>query len=309
MRILVATDRIGALSSRQAGGVIGSGWLPGADVSMLPIGESGSGFVAAFADLAGVATSSQVINGIIVTTGRGPDTGLVQVLGSGPGVGIPYQQSSRPIGEAIAALAGNHGIGRIVVDLAGLWVHDAGAGMLTALGAVGDRRLDQGVDGLDGLSELDLAPARALLGEIKLIGVVPAAQRDVPLVGLRGITARAGRETNVEPDRMLRTDAALEAFARLASQHPRCCVRGGGMRWARFRSARPRRSAEHRAGTHSRLGGWAGRTPRRRPRGHGLLGFRLRQSRRRGRRRNGRGRSRCAESVHRHRWRGAHRVT
>jgi len=219
MRILVATDRIGALSSREAGGVVGSGWLPGADVSMLPIGESGSGFVAAFADLAGVATSSQVINGIIVTTGTGPDTGLVQVLGSGPGVGIPYQQSSRPIGEAIAALvAGNHGIGRIVVDLAGLWVHDAGAGMLTALGAVGDRRLDQGVDGLDGLSELDLAPARALLGEIKLIGVVPVAQRDVPLLGLRGITARAGREADVEPDRMFRTDAALEAFARLASR-------------------------------------------------------------------------------------------
>ena len=167
MRILVATDCIGALSSRQAGGVIGSGWLPGADVSVLPIGEAGSGFVAAFADLAGVATSSQVVNGIIVTTGSGPDTGLVQVLGSGRGVGIPYEQSSRPIGEAIAALAGNHGIGRIVVDLAGLWVHDAGAGMLTALGAVGDRPLDQGVDGLDGLSELDLTPARALLGEIQ----------------------------------------------------------------------------------------------------------------------------------------------
>ena len=74
MRILVATDCIGALSSRQAGGVIGSGWLPGAEVSVLPIGEAGSGFVAAFADLAGVATSSQVVNGIIVTTGSGPDS-------------------------------------------------------------------------------------------------------------------------------------------------------------------------------------------------------------------------------------------
>ena len=52
-----------------------------------------------------------------------------------------------------------------MVDLAGLWVHDAGAGMLAALGAVGDRPLDQGVDGLGGLSALDLTPARALLGE------------------------------------------------------------------------------------------------------------------------------------------------
>ena len=218
MRILVATDCIGALSSRQAGGVVGSGWLPGGEVSVLPIGDAGNGFVAAFADLAGVATSSQVVDGIMVTTGSGPETGLVQVLATSQGVGIPYKQSSRPIGEAIAALAGNQGIARIVVDLAGLWVHDAGAGMLAALGAVGDLPLDQGVDGLDGLSALDLAPARALLGEIQLVGVVPAAQRDVPLVGLRGITARAGREANVEPDRMLRTDAALEAFARLASR-------------------------------------------------------------------------------------------
>jgi len=217
MRIMVATDCIGALSSRQAGGVIGSGWRPGGVVSVLPIGEAGGGFVAAFADLAGVATSSQVVNGIIVTTGSGPETGLVHVLGSSRGVGIPYEKSSRPIGEAIAALAGNEGIARIVVDLAGLWVHDAGAGMLAALGAVGDQPLDQGVDGFGGLSALDLAPARALLGEIQLIGVVPSAQRDVPLVGLRGITARAGREANVEPDRMLRTDAALETFARLAS--------------------------------------------------------------------------------------------
>ena len=56
MRIMVATDCIGALSSRQAGGVIGSGWLPAAVVSVLPMGEAGGGFVAAFADLAGVAS-------------------------------------------------------------------------------------------------------------------------------------------------------------------------------------------------------------------------------------------------------------
>ena len=217
MRMLVATDGIGALSSRQAGEVIASGWRPGADVSVLPIGEAGSGFVAAYADLAGVRISSQVVNGIIVTTGMGPNTGLVQVLGSDRGMGIPFGQTSRPIGEAIAALVGKEAPAQLVVDLAGLWVHDAGAGMLAALGAVGDRPLDEGVDGLVGLSELDLAQARALLGEIKLVGVVPAAQRDVLLLGLRGITARAGREANVEPDRMLRTDAALEAFARLAA--------------------------------------------------------------------------------------------
>jgi glycerate 2-kinase len=218
VRILIATDSIGSLSSRQAGEVLRSGWPPSAEVSVLPIGDAGAGFATAYADLAGVATSTRVTDGVILTTCRVQGTGLIQVLGSARGLGIPYQESSRAIGEAIAAMVSSepppH---RILIDLAGLWVHDGGAGMLAALGAAGDRPLDRGVEGLSGLSRLDLTPAQALLDAIELVGVVPAAQLDQQLLGLRGITARAGRESNVEPDAMLRTDAALEAFARLAS--------------------------------------------------------------------------------------------
>jgi glycerate 2-kinase len=217
VRVVVATDSISALSSRQAGEAIASGWLPGADVSVLPIGDAGAGFVTAYADLAGMTTSSRVSSGVIATTGTASGTGVVQVFGSGRGVGIPYQESSRPIGEAIAAMVDNEAPQRILVDLAGLWVHDAGAGLLAALGAVGDRPLDRGVEALHGLTQLDLAPARALLGNTELVGVVPVSQLDRPLLGLRGITARAGQEVNVEPPLMLQTDAALEAFARLAS--------------------------------------------------------------------------------------------
>jgi glycerate kinase len=227
MRILVATDAIGALSSRQAGEVIASGWRPGAEVSVLPVGEAGAGFVAAYAELAGVTISPKRGDGILVTTGTGSNTGLVQVLGSDPGVGIAYQRSSLPIGAAIAALLGKKVPERIVVDLAGLWVHDAGAGLLAGLGATGDRPLDRGVEGINGLSRLDLAPARRLLAETELIGVVPAAQRDQLLLGLRGITAQAGREASVEPELMLRTDATLEAFAKLAAA-PQAAVAGAG---------------------------------------------------------------------------------
>ena len=217
MRIMVATDSIGALSSHQAGEVIASAWLPVADVSVLPIGDAGAGFVAAYADLAGMTTSSRVSADVIVTTGTASGTGLIQVFGSGRGVGIPYQESSRPIGDAIAAMVEKEAPRRILIDLAGLWVHDAGAGLLAGLGAVGDRPLDRGVEGLDGLAQLDLAPARALLGDIELVGVVPAAELDQPLLGLRGMTARAGRETSLEPELLLHTDATLESFARLTS--------------------------------------------------------------------------------------------
>src|SRR4029453_722439 len=99
----------------------------------------------------------------------------------------------------------------------GLWVHDAGAGLLAALGATADRPLDRGVADLDGLSELDLGPARMLLGETELVGVAPASQLSQPLLGLRGITSGAGRDAEVIPELMLRTDANLGAFARLAS--------------------------------------------------------------------------------------------
>ena len=65
----------------------------------------------------------------------------------------------------------------------------------SAQSAIG--RSIEGVDGLVGLSQLDLAQARARLGETQLVGVVPAAERDQLLLGLRGITARAGRESGV----------------------------------------------------------------------------------------------------------------
>jgi glycerate 2-kinase len=217
VRILIATDSIGPLSSLQAGEAIASGWLPAAEASVLPIGEAGGGFVTAYADLIGVPTSSGVANDSIVTTGQGPDTALVQVRGPNRGAGIPYGQSSRLIGDVIAALVRTRAPSRILVDLAGLWVHDAGAGLLAALGATADRALDRGVAGLDGLGQLDITPARALLGDTELVGVVPGPQVGQPLLGLRGITSHAGREAKLEPEMMLRTDAALEVFARLAS--------------------------------------------------------------------------------------------
>jgi glycerate 2-kinase len=217
VRIVIASDVIGSLSSQRAGEVIASGWLPGAEVSVLPIGEAGAGFAAAYAELAGFITSSRKANGVTVTTGHGPETGVVQVLGPKAGPGIPYEQSSRAIGDAIADVLRNRPLGRLMVDLAGLWVHDAGAGLLAALGATADRPLDRGVAGLEGLSELDLVPARTLLDEIDLVGVAPISQLSQPLLGLRGITSRAGREADVVPELMLRTDANLGAFARLAS--------------------------------------------------------------------------------------------
>ena len=53
MRVLVATDTIGSLSSARAGALVATGW-PGAEVTVVSLGEAGAGFVQALADQLGV---------------------------------------------------------------------------------------------------------------------------------------------------------------------------------------------------------------------------------------------------------------
>ncbi len=50
-----------------------------------------------------------------------------------------------------------------MVGLGGSGTNDGGAGLLGALGATADRPLDQGVAGLEGVTRVDLGPARARL--------------------------------------------------------------------------------------------------------------------------------------------------
>ena len=105
----------------------------------------------------------------------------------------------------------------MVVDLGGVAVHDAGAGLLGTLGAEADGPLDAGVEPLGRLTRVDLGPAQARVAGVELVGVVPAEQLRQPLLGLRGITSLAGRAAGLDPTDLLATDAALERFTRLAA--------------------------------------------------------------------------------------------
>jgi glycerate kinase len=115
----------------------------------------------------------------------------------------------------------------LYVDLTGPMVHDAGAGALGALGARADAPLDRGPGPLSALTWLDVDPVREVLGGTELIGVVPESELSSRLLGLRGITARRGRDCDEDPERMLATDAALERFASLAAPEA-ASVPGGG---------------------------------------------------------------------------------
>jgi glycerate kinase len=215
VQILVASDRIGALTSRRSGELIASGW-PDARPRVVPVGEAGRGFVQAYADAFGAEIETSADESGLATQASA-DTGsaISWEPSGGPVEPIPYGATSRAWGEALRDVLAR--TPRVVyVDLVGPVVHDAGAGALAALGASADAPLDQGVEPLSRLSRLDLAPVRSLLAGTELIGVVPEAELSARLLGLRGITSRRGREIDEDPARMLAVDAALERFASAA---------------------------------------------------------------------------------------------
>lgn len=208
MRVVICTDTIGALASAEAGAALGRAFVaarPGTQVAVVPMAAGGPALADALSRL---GSTAPVV--------RDPDAGPVgdphHGHDHGDSPGIDLHASSVGVGRALAdALAGRPE--RVVVDLTGLSCHDGGAGILAALGAVADAPLDAGVEALGGLTSLDLARARALVGETELVAVVAPDEMGDLLLGLRGLTARRGHASGVDPKVMLATDAALGNLA------------------------------------------------------------------------------------------------
>lgn len=217
MLVFIATDQIGALSSLQAGRVLAAGW-PRAHVTVLPTGEAGAGFAQATADRLGLELRSAAHSDGVVSSASDTNSAVavVQVEGQRGERAMAYDASSRPLGDAIARILVDARPRQLYVDLAGLAVHDGGAGVFAALGAASDGPLDLGVTGLEGLTRVDLTRVHDRLGSTELIGVVPAAQLHQQLLGLRGITSLA-RTAASDPAQLLAADAALAQLALLAA--------------------------------------------------------------------------------------------
>lgn len=219
MRVLVMPDGIGAMTSARAGAVIAGEW-PGAEVAVVPMGEAGRGFVQATADQLDVEVETWMLDGRMISRAAGQG---ILVVATEPVAeetgGIDRVGSSADLGRAVreAVRTASAPPQRILIDLAGVRTHDGGAGFLAGLGATGDRPLDAGVDVLDGLGMIDLAPAHDVIGDAELIGVVPDDQVDRLLLGLRGITSLLGREAGEEQEALLAVDGILENFADLVA--------------------------------------------------------------------------------------------
>lgn len=197
MRILVATDRVGGLASADAGRAVGRAFADaGAQVAVVPVGVRG----AALADaLAALGEDAVVVGG---AEPPGP-----------PVTGVDPHSSSLALGAAVAAALAARPA-HLVVDLTGLRSHDAGAGLLSALGADADAPLDAGAAALASLTRVDLDPARRLLGATRLTAVVADDEASDLLLGLRGVTARRGHAVVTDPALLLEVDDALAGLAR-----------------------------------------------------------------------------------------------
>ena len=166
MRLLICTDRLGALASSDAGAALGRAFVavrPGVEVAVVPLAAGGDDLRQALAELGDDA---------VVVTGPAADA---------PEPGIDTQSSTLALGRDLAAVLAD-GPRRVVVDLTSVRTHDGGAGLLAALGARADVPLDAGVGGLSGLTHVDLDTARALV----IAAVHGASKRAAALGALRG---------------------------------------------------------------------------------------------------------------------------
>jgi glycerate 2-kinase len=215
VRVLVASDAIGALPSLRAGQIIASGWIR-EEVMVASLGEAGAGFVSAFAAEIGAPLEISAAGSATVTWSQRSGVAVLGVTPE-PSAANPEERSSYALGEALARRLVEDRPSRVYLDLGGWTVADAGAGLLAAVGTTADRPLDRGGSRLTGVTDVDLGPARTTLGDTELVGVVPAGELGQHLFGLRGSTSLRARATGADEESMLRNDAALERFARLVA--------------------------------------------------------------------------------------------
>lgn len=230
MRVVIAPDKFaGTLSAVEAASAIAEGWrrrVPDCDLVEVPMTDGGPGFVDVLhAALGGTLVAVTVPDPygapVPATVLRVGDTAYVE---SAQAVGLhltdgsdrrPTVASSRGLGELIRA-AIDDGARRVVVGAGGTATNDGGAGLLAALGAAAAGAvLDAGPDGLAGLEQVDVGPARRLVGDVELL---LASDVDNQLLGLVGATKTFGPQKGLTDEQLLVVDGRLQRLAELTDR-------------------------------------------------------------------------------------------
>lgn len=228
-RVLVAADKFkGSLTAVEVAERVTAGLrraVPDVEVTALPVADGGDGTVAAAVaagferrevrvagPLGEEVTAAFAVRGGTAVVEMAEASGLQRLPA---GVFAPLTASTYGSGELLRA-ALDEGVRTIVFGVGGSATTDAGAGMLSALGA---RFLDAdgepvapGGGGLAGLARADLSELDPRLEGVELI---LASDVDNPLTGPKGAPAVYGPQKGASPDDVEALDAALAHFAQV----------------------------------------------------------------------------------------------
>lgn len=235
MRVLICPDKFaGTLNAVAVAGAITSGWTsvaPADTIDRRPLSDGGPGFVdvlerAIEGKRVPVDTRDPLgrpVVGEILVVGETAYVESAQACGLDlltPEERDPKITSSYGLGALVTA-ALDMGVQEIVIGLGGSATNDAGAGLLTALGAVPVTADGTPVAaGGAALRECAEILGRVSLGGVRLIG---ASDVDSPLTGIFGASAVYGPQKGATRADVLTLDAALEHFARvLVDFMPKC---------------------------------------------------------------------------------------
>ncbi|WP_295697188.1 glycerate kinase [Lapillicoccus sp.] len=227
MRVVIAPDRFaGSLTAAEAAEAIATGWrarAPHDDLDLVPLSDGGSGFL----DVLAPAVGGEML-AATVRDPLGTPVPATVLLADRSGVPTAYLEAAQACGPHLVrtdrrdpttttsaglgdllALALGAGARRIVVGVGEVVTHDAGAGLLAALGAGPGHRLARGGLALGDLTSDDLAGLAATVDRFRGIELLLATADDLPLLGLQGASAVEAQERGATPEQAQELERAF----------------------------------------------------------------------------------------------------
>ena len=236
MRVLIAPDSFGStLGPIQAATAMAEGWSRGAphdELELLPLSDGGPGFLDVLSRALGGTTVATTVSdplgrevpaAVLVVDRDGRRTAYLEAC-QASGLHLldaderdPGLASTWGVGQLLEA-ALEQGVAKIVVAVGGSATNDAGAGMLSALGAGPASVLARG-----GLA-LASAPDDALPGLADVVArfadteIVLATDDETPMLGLQGTSAVESPRKGASPELAHALEGALGRFTDVVSR-------------------------------------------------------------------------------------------
>jgi len=251
MRVVLAPTRFaGTLTAPEAAEAMARGWRRSAwhdDLVLAPMSDGGPGFLDVLAEALGGETLAATASGptgapvpaaVLLVDQDGTRTAYVEAAqAAGPDLVPPDRRdpahtSSFGVGELLD-LAMSTGAARIVVGLAGSAVHDAGAGLLAALGAGERSVLGAGGVALTEVTTGDLPGLSSVVHRYRAVELVLATPATLPLLGFQGASAVEAEERGASREDAQALEGAfghwVDVVTRVLPQ-PRDLLGGGSRR-------------------------------------------------------------------------------